>query len=233
MDSPGEEVLISCRNPIPATDRIPFHGERIIITSLLTHLIVALQPVPAQTEIVPPRWSVKELVEFHEHHHPGLKAQDVWKLFYEASFGGGHILVDSAEAVSRLMNELSSRDSSSPGEPLLEPISLSDDVVRVNLRPFRALNLSPSLLVKTVFQSARETMPDTLMFSRLWNEFSSLVRYGFLRFPAEEVRIWGERLEAGVMEVVHHSTEYAVANRPSYRIVRRDVFEKTFGKISP
>ena len=197
-------------------------------------IILAQQvPVRAQTNLEPPTRSVKELIEFQQHHHPRLGAQDVYKLFFEAAFGVGHVLADSSAAVSELMDELASVDSTSSGELLLEPISLYQDVVRVNLRSFKALNLNPSLLVKVMFQSARETLPDTLLFTRLWNEFSSLVRYGMLRFPADEVRVWNAKVEAGSIEAVHHSPEYTAADRPAYRVVKRDLFEAVFGKISP
>ena len=197
-------------------------------------IILAQQaPVRAQTNLEPPTWSVKELIEFQQQHHPRLGAQDVYKLFFEAAFGVGHVLADSSAAVSELLDELASVDSTSSGELLLEPISFYQDVVRVNLRPFKALNLNPSLLVKVMFQSARETLPDTLLFTRLWNEFSSLVRYGMLRFPADEVRVWNAKVEAGSIEAVHHSPEYTAADRPAYRVVKRDLFEAVFGKISP
>jgi hypothetical protein len=156
--------------------------------------------------------------------------QDVYKLLYESSFGPGHILSDSAAVTSRLIGELSAIDSPFPNESLIERISLENDLVRVNLRPFKALNLDPSLLVKVVLQSAKETSPDTLMFYRQWNEFSSLVRFGLLPFSEEDLKPWNQKVEGGAMEAVHHSADYVAANKPAYRVVRRDVFEKAFGK---
>ena len=195
-------------------------------------LVIHHQPVHAQTDSEIPTWSVKQLVESQQQLHPQLRVQDVYKLFYEATFGVGHFLADSSGAASDLMNELGSLDSGSAGEPLLESISLNGGIVRVNLRPFKALNLDASKLVKVMFQSARETLPDTLMFNRLWNEFSGLVKYGLLRFPADEVKVWEKKVEGGTIEPVHHSSEYSVAHRPAYRVARRGTFESTFGKIS-
>ena len=177
------------------------------------------------------RWSVKRLIEFHQEHHSHLTTQDVYKLFYQAAFGVEHILADSAEATSYLMSELDSVDSVMPGELLLERISLENELVRVNLRPFKALNLSPSLLVQVMFQSARETIPDTLMFYRMWNEFSALVRFGLLKFPSDDVKEWESRIEITVTKPVHHSTENAVSNQPAYRVVRRAIFESAFGQM--
>jgi len=197
---------------------------------LVLHVIVS-QVALAQTDAEHSGWSVKQLVEFHQHHHPQLKVQDVFKLFYQAAFGVEHILLDSAEVASSLMKELASLDTTTSNEPLLEQASLEGNVVRVNLRPFKALNLDPSLLVKVMFQSARETIPDTTVFKRMWNEFSALVRSGFLEYPTNDIKAWDARNEKGNIPPSHHSREYSDANRPAYRVVRRNTFGVVFGKI--
>jgi hypothetical protein len=127
---------------------------------------------------------------------------------------------------------MSSMDTVILGEPLFERISLDGELVRVNLRPFKALNLDPSLLVQVLFQSARETIPDTILFYRLWNEFSALVRFGLLDFSSEDFMVWNTEVEDGTIIPVHHSREYSISNRPAYRVVRRSVFEEVFGKIN-
>lgn len=176
-------------------------------------------------------WSVKTLIEYQQHLHPSFKAQDVYKLFYQAAFGVEHILADSTAVDSFLLSELQSVDSTMPDEPLVERISLEGEVVRINLRPFKHLNLSPALLVKAMFRSAAETIPDTLLFYRMWNEFSSLVRFGMLKFPETDVKTWNAKVASGVIEPVHHSREYATVNKPAYRVVKRDVFESVFGDL--
>ncbi len=45
-------------------------------------------------------------------------------------------------------------------------------------------------------------------------------------------RVWSAKVTKGVIEPVHHSAEYAEHNRPSYRVVRRDVFESVFGELN-
>jgi hypothetical protein len=207
---------------------------RFLTASLVSILALALhaQLIRAQTNPEPPRWSTKTLVEFHQQHHPQLKAQDVYKLFYQSAFGVEHILADSADVTAYLVNELSSIDTAIPGEPLLEQISLEGGLVRVNLRPFKALNLDPLLLVKVMFLSARETIPDTILFYRLWNEFSALVRFGILKSPFDDIKEWDANIAEGGIKPVHHSLEYSSVNKPAYRVVRRKAFETALGKIS-
>lgn len=217
MDMQEEKVLINCK----------LHSWQAWFVLLVS--VVFVQSASAQSEFEE-RWGVKRLVEFHQARHPNLHVQDVYKLLYQSCFGVEHILSDSSEVAAYLTKELASVDSALSGEPLLERISSENDFVRVNLRPFKALNLDPVLLVKTMFQSARETIPDTLMFYRLWNEFSALVRYGLLNFPVADLKVWDEKVGGGTIQPVHHSAEYAAANRPAYRVVKRTVFDDAFGR---
>lgn len=224
MDMQEEKVSTNCRSW--AWLFVPI---RCLLCAILM-ITFAGQPARSQEESEVSRWSVKKLVEFQQRHHPNLRAQDVWKLFYQATFGVEHILSDSSEVAAYLLNELAPIDSVVAGELLIERISLENDLVRVNLRPFRDLNLSSPLLVKAMFQSARETIPDTMLFYRLWNEFSALVRFGLLKFPLADLKVWDEKVGGGTIEAVHHSTEYVSSNRPAYRVVRRTVFEEAFGR---
>lgn len=228
MDILEEKVSTSCNICIRPARCLPV---RLFLATLVI-LFVRIQHGYSQTEIDQFHWSVKTLVQFQQRLHPSLKVQDVYKLFYQAAFGVEHILTDSSEVASYVTREPAGVDSAIAGEPLLERISLENDVVRVNLRPFKHLNLSPALLVKAMFRSASETTPDTLMFYRMWNEFSSLVRFGLLEFPMGDLQVWGAKVRKGVIEPVHHSVDYVETNRPSYRVVRRDAFESVFGELN-
>ncbi|MBM2840364.1 MAG: hypothetical protein HW412_892 [Bacteroidetes bacterium] len=219
MDSREEKALISCR---------PRMCETRLWLIILISMVFAHSGY-AQSEFEE-RWGIKRLVEFHQARHPNLHVQDVCKLLYQSCFGVEHILSDSSEVAAYLTSELASVDSPLSGEQLLERISSENDLVRVNLRPFKALNLDPAALVKAMFQSARETIPDTLMFYRLWNELAALVKYGLLNFPVTDLKVWDEKVGGGTIQPVHHSAEYAAANRPAYRVVKRTVFDDAFGR---
>ena len=175
------------------------------------------------------RCGVKRLVEFHQQHKKSLQVQDVYKMLYQASFGVEHLLVDTLSVRSYLLNELASMDTINRGETLLEQISTTGEIVRVNLRPFKALKLDPESLVQIMFRSARATTPDTALFQRNWEDFKSLIRYGLLNFPIEGLGEWESQLPSGVIAPVHHSTPYVEANAPAYRVVRCDIFESVFG----
>lgn len=169
------------------------------------------------------RWNLITLVKHHQGLKRDLRVQDVYKMICENSLWPA--FSDTSSVRSELHEEFLTMDTASRGETLVERISLDGEIVRVNLRPFKALNLNPDLLVEVVFRSARETTPDTLMFHRQWNEFVALVEYGLLDFPREDVASWNGQVSAGTISTVPHSEEYTTVNRSAYRVVRRSVFE--------
>jgi hypothetical protein len=189
--------------------------------------LAALQ-IYAQTPAPSDHWGVLELVEYHQQLRPRLQVQDVYKLLYQANFGVEHFLTDTAGVRKYLFDELATMDTTSQGEQLIERISPTDEIVRINLRPFKQLQLDPEKLVQAMFLSASETKPDTEGFYHDWNEFTSLVRYGFLKFPVNDVQEWDARVSAGNLQPPHHSRQYMELYKPAYRVVKRTVFESTF-----
>jgi len=159
---------------------------------------------------------------------PKIQVQDVYKLLYQANFGIEHLLTDTAGVREYLFDELATMDTTNHGEQLIERISTTDEIVRINLRPFKQLQLDPEKLVRVMFLSASETKPDTEGLYHDWNEFASLVRYGFLNFPGADVEEWDARVAAGKLQPAHHSQKYGELYKPAYRVVRRSVFESTF-----
>jgi hypothetical protein len=189
--------------------------------------ITALQ-VYAQSLAPSNHWSVLRLIEYHQQLRPKLRVQDIYKLLYQVNFGVEHLLTDTAGVRKYLFDELAIMDTTNHGERLIERISPSDDIVRINLRPFKQLQLDPEKLVQAMFLSALETKPDTEGLNHDWNEFLSLVRYGFLDFPMKDVEEWDARVSAGSLQPAHHSQKYGEPYKPAYRVVKRAVFESTF-----
>jgi hypothetical protein len=203
-----------------------------MITFLMSFLLLVLTSNLLQ-ETIPPqslaeRWSVLRLIEHHQNSKRDLQAQDVYKLLYQAHFGVGHILTDTAAVTSHLLVELGSLDTTIVEESLVERISTSGKMVRINLRPFKQDEFAPDLLVQLMFRSADAANVDTLQFYREWNEFGSLVRFGILEIPVKEVEQWNRQVIAGKLEPVHHSEKYRQANKPAYRVVRREFIELPF-----
>jgi len=204
------------------------HGRYCVRIFLV--VFVALQTY-AQTPAVSDHWSVMQLVEYHQQLRPELQVQDVYKMLYEGNFGIQHFLTDTAQVRHDLLSELATMDTTDRGEQLIERISTRDEIVRINLRPFRELKLDPNKLIGVMFSSALETKPDTEGFYHDWIEFTALVRYGFLRFPMKDGEDWDARVTAGNLQPAHHSQQYVELYKPAYRVVKRAVFESAFHNV--
>ncbi len=200
-----------------------------MIIFLMSFLLFVLTPhLPRETfrlQSLADRWGVLRLIEHHQSSKRDLQVQDVYKLLYQAHFDVGYILTDTAAVVSYLLAELGSLDITIGDESLVERISTSGKMVRINLRPFKNGEFQPDLLVQLMFRSAGAVKVDTSQFYREWNEFRSLVRFEVLEFPAKEVEQWNRQVIAGKLEPVHHSEKYRQANKPAYRVVRREFIE--------
>ena len=199
----------------------PIHVQFTLLALLLAMLLPA-STIAQDTQVEP--WSVKRLLEYQQSLNDSLQVQDVYKLIYQASFGPEHLMADSVVLERYLLEELASMDTVARRvEDLIERISPQGQMVRVNLRPYSRLALSPGLLVSIMTESARQTMPDTLMFYRHWNEFCSLVLYGLLDYPLSDLEKWDAQVQHGDIPAVHHSAQYRRSNSPAYRVARSSV----------
>lgn len=173
-------------------------------------------------------WNVKRLLEEQEHLGRKLGVQDVYKLLYQGSFGVDHILADTAVAHQGLLDEMAALDTLRRGEPLVERISSDGSVVRINLRPFRRRGLSSESLFRVMVQSASGEAPDTVRFLNLWNNFTALVRYGFIVRAHGDLEGLDDMVRRSDIHPGHHSPEYIREYAPAYRVARKSVFERVF-----
>jgi hypothetical protein len=140
-------------------------------------------------------------------------------MLYQGEFGIGHLLGDGRGARQYLMEELATMDTADRGEELLEPVSPDGHMVRVNLRPFRRLGLSPEVLVGAMLATVAETRGDTSRFLSVWEQFVGIARDG--SFSPEDLRVWDERVRRRDLPVAHHSPEYVREYLPAYRVCLR------------
>ena len=154
--------------------------------------------------------------------HPSMTAQDIAKLCYQASHGAEHLLSDPERARLYLLREI--EDTEADGSlPLIEPIS--DGIARVNLAPWKASGLSADLLFELFFATARVSGDGAAALESYLNEVSDyLNRYSASVTYAE----WAEFLtwyNGQGRPAIHHSSAYREAEKPAYRIVRRELLE--------
>ena len=161
-----------------------------------------------------------------------LRAQDIYKLIHQGTYGPGHIISSVARARRVLVTEcrLQSaycRMQNGGDEDLLEPIDPENRLVRMNLRPLfgQGGSTDTEWLVSAMVESARRVKGDPNQMKR---RLAAAVRWCRMNLPrqAAELERMAVRAEDLGFPAFHHSPAYARAYRPAYRVVLRTCVRK-------
>jgi hypothetical protein len=114
-----------------------------------------------------------EPISFHKiivaqlQRYPAMQIEDLYKLVFQAAMGNEHLMADSAMVHNYLIKELESIQASTD-EPLWEEISPDGQVVRLNLRPFKARQGDHRVLFQAMTQSARTFQKSPERLAQYW-----------------------------------------------------------------
>lgn len=170
--------------------------------------------------------SVKRAVNEWLAEYPESQYADVYKNFFQDSYGPGHLLTDRAAARRYLESELSS--SELMDGPLLEPTGSEGRFIRVNLSVIRD-GIIPEEVYFEAFVKSMEgiEVPSDETWRNNWESIDGIIREMGLHFPEEEAdrATVDAALRSGDF-AVHHSRRYDAAYSRHYRIIRRDIVEE-------
>ncbi len=177
--------------------------------------------------ILPNKNTLVQLIKNQPQTKTNFSIQDAYKLIYQGNFGVAHILKNMDRAQQFLKEEIASIEESND-EPLIEPISVSNDLVRINLRPFKKFGYSVDKLFEIMIRSVEETKADKQRFLNQWCEFKESVIHGKLKFDRKELETFNQKVKAENYPAVHHSSGYRKTNNPAYRVVKENIFREYF-----
>ncbi|MDZ7334560.1 MAG: hypothetical protein ONB32_05310 [candidate division KSB1 bacterium] len=165
--------------------------------------------------------SLVEIIRQNQQQKRQFDIQDAYKLIYQSVFGIEHLLVDLEGTRQRLNQELNAIRADSD-EPLIEIISVSGDVVRLNLRPYKLLEGEASELFQAMIWTGQQIRGSREGFLSLWGQFQEAVVTGLLNFDKKALLRFDEQMNARNYPAVHHSHGYRQAHRPAYRVLSRE-----------
>lgn len=188
--------------------------------------------------------TIVRVLDRHLEHYPLLQAVDVYKLLYQGVYGPGHLLGHAhgrqsaahsperaqAEEQARkaIENEIAGPGSSSGIEcPATEPLDPEGRLVRVNLWPLRSDPGAPDRLARALLETAHTVKPDPeLLRARLAEA---------VQWCAENLSDQCGRLSELAAQqhfpAMHHSAVYVAAYRPAYRVVLKELWERTKAEV--
>jgi hypothetical protein len=175
--------------------------------------------------------NLESLILYHRKLHPSLTVQDIYKLLFQSTMGPAHIMKNKDKAISLLNQELNSLDLKfKKNEILVEPISIDEKVVRINLRPFKRKMLDVKLLFYTIEKTSGLFVKNQQKLDYYWETFKQLVQEKKLDFDSNNILSLEKRLSSQHNGLLTHSRIYRHKEKPSYRVVLIDIFKKLFTK---
>ena len=144
-----------------------------------------------------------------------MQIQDVYKLIHQAALGSEHAISDPESVRNWMERELAEMGVGSD-EPVVDPISEDEQIVRVHLRPFMEQGGDSDKLLDAFIRTPNEFRGDIQVLKNYWNTAVAM-QY----FPSAEMDEFIESMQAQNYPAVHHSPEYERLYRPAYRVVWR------------
>ncbi len=156
---------------------------------------------------------ITENLRRHLEAHPQATEEDVVKFVFQALLGVGH-LVSNADAIqTRLQNEMA-QNPADDTEPLTE--ELSSRWVRLNLRPAKAMGITPEELAERVYRSAQQpvqyTRQDVINYCQTLDPD---------RMDQNKIKEAAERLR-DTSFLPSHSAQYRGTYKPAYVVLLRE-----------
>jgi hypothetical protein len=163
------------------------------------------------------------LLRQHLAWYPLMQARDAYKLIYQGSMGPEHMIATRQEFARRLEAEFAFL-TPAPQDRLFEPVRQDQSLLRMNLRPYKALGQSMSRLVPLFLETSRLTHGSMVELVQSWVIFTKLCERGeAVPFELHEVQRFSQWLEEQGYPTVHHSQVYRHAYQPAYRLITAEL----------
>jgi hypothetical protein len=192
----------------------------------LVALFLSLVPVPTPISAQVP---FDAIVRSHLQRYPAMEAQDWYKLLYQAALGNEHLFTDTTGIGQYLSHELKSVQAS-PDEPLYDVLTPDSVLVRLHLRPFKARNGNPALLLKAMFETAATFQSSHENLERWWRDLEQLAEHGAIPLDPGRLRDYFQAVRREGFPAKHHTDIYRQRYAPAYRVILRSYVSELAGE---
>lgn len=174
---------------------------------------------------------LQKILEDQFRKYRNVQVQDVYKLLYQGTFGPEHAV--NEKSGENLYEEFE-KAKLNKTESILERISPSFLIYRVNIRPYKFFGGSKEMLFEWFHESSKIKEVGTQGFLAFWAMFKKINKEENY-FPAKELENFENKYIIGKkkLPVMSHSKQYKKANDPSYRVVNYRIILKYIGIIDP
>ncbi|MDR2118909.1 MAG: hypothetical protein LBP25_05200 [Tannerellaceae bacterium] len=195
---------------------------------LIASFLSALLPGCRNTDF---EAAVRTAVERQMNAYPASTLADLYKNFFQDSFGPGHLVGDTAAAGRYLRKELDSY-TQIEGETA-EPTGYAGRFYRVNLSVIKTGQAPYPIFFDAFVRSVNSIRPPSVAeWKRQWQAIEAIIRTMPLDLPDYETdrREIEERLDRGET-AGHHSPSFEAHYAPHYRIISKEIYEKEIAPL--
>ena len=168
---------------------------------------------------------LQHIIQDQLHRHSGFKVDDLYKLMYQATCGGEHFLTNKSKARKNLIEEWESMERIPKGETLLEIIDPRGEIMRVNLRVYKKIGGTVQKIFEYFIRSVEAFKKDQDRLVRYWEAIMEMAKKETIPFSRGILEDFYIDVGRKGFPAIHHSESYLDANRPSYRLVLKGLWE--------
>lgn len=158
-----------------------------------------------------PLWPI---LSAHGARYPRMEPCDAVKLVYQSVLGGGHLIADPGQSMSRLTAECAA--VSQTAGPLYE--ALGNGAVRVHLSRLDAWGMDPAALNDWFVRSAEAFHGTREGLEACLEELTRAAEAGVFAFSPEALAGYLTAYRAAGCPPASHSEAYRAAYHPAYRV---------------
>lgn len=152
-----------------------------------------------------------------------MQPRDIYKLLYQGVRGPEH-LISSPETFRQYLAEEWGRLEPTADEPLRESIRPDASLLRLNLRPYKAMSGDLDRLVAACLETAGRAWGTQDDLIEAWGHFLESWQAGLWPgLDPGEVETLNSLLLDNHFPPVHHSEPYRELYRPAYRLIAAEI----------
>ncbi|HWD37299.1 MAG TPA: hypothetical protein VG944_00490 [Fimbriimonas sp.] len=164
-------------------------------------------------------------------HEKAFHIEDAYKWLFHASLGGEHAVSDMSEVRDWMDSEWKTLARPHKGEPLTVLLRPDGKLLRVNLRPYKAMGGSKEALLKVFVDSAKAFHEDRSAFRSVWQQLGKRLAKRPIGDLTEAAWQSLNRRTTPDYPAIDHSAAYESANHPAYRVVLATKWEHVLERI--
>lgn len=167
--------------------------------------------------------SMREVILEHLKRYPEMEIQDAVKLVFQSEYGGGHMIADPSDSLSRLYKEYQGLKEPVKKQPLAyEPIG--NGLVRLHLSGITS-HFSLETVNKFFVNTAALVNSDRASFEEKLDILRDMASEGSLPFSAKALEDYLKAYKEKGYPLVRHSAVYRKLYEPAYRVVSEDYIQ--------